>query len=149
MRRILIFLSPLVLLLGILACSTHYQKDFLKKMNYISKPQDPATSISLGIWTPDAVEFTIRLMHDQTGRGYHYHFVLDGNEIIAENFLTAREALELYSVKMKPKKGFHFQPDKIYRFCISEGSPEWISSYQDYYYCLVIYEFVLPQKGKS
>ena len=77
-----------------------------------------------------------------------YHIIIDEDEnrISERWFPTAKDETGRYSVKLKVKKEFYFQPGKKYRLCIGSQHPDAVYYYTNTYKCYADYEFVLPEK---
>ena len=147
MKKFLLFILIIILFLGISSCTSHMDKYNDKSDNvrfyHGLKLQD--VFISVENFSAEEIEFKIR-------RGpqinYLYHIIIDENEErISEGWYPAyKTRMEHYTVRMKPKKGNTFQPEKKYRLCVTSQNPELIYYFTNNVKCLIDYEFVLPQK---
>lgn len=138
MKKILINALFFMALLGFVSCASQGPK---AKMHFYHGMTVPDIFVSVVSHTSEVIEFKIRAKFAEK---HLYHLILDGDEPISEGwFPTARVQTESYTVKMKAKKGCHFQQGKAYRLCIGIESPEYVYIKSSNYPCLVDYEFVL------
>jgi hypothetical protein len=114
------------------------------KMTFYHEKNVPAQYIQVVRWTPQEIEFSIRVDFSET---HLYHLVLDVNEPVAEGwFPTAKIKGQPYTVTLKAKKGLVFSPGKKYRLCIGNENPEAVLVYRSTYLCMADYEFTLAEK---
>ena len=114
------------------------------KMTFYHEQNVPPDYIKVVRWTPQEIEFNIRVEFTQS---HLYHLVLDVNDPVAEGwFPTAKTKGQSYPVTLTAKEGLVFSPGKKYRLCIGSENPEAVLVYRSTYRCLADYEFVLAEK---
>jgi len=147
MKKFFLFILIIILLLGISSCSSYMDKYYDKSDNvrFFHGLKLLDVFISVENFSAEEIEFKIR-------RGplvkYLYHIIIDENEErISEGWYPAyKTKTDHYTVMMKPKKGYTFQPGKKYRLCVTSQNPELIYYFSSNVKCFVDYEFVLPDK---
>ncbi|MCP2519101.1 hypothetical protein NLC82_01750 [Candidatus Aminicenantes bacterium AC-335-A11] len=114
------------------------------KLYYGTLP--PESTISIVDYTPDWVEFQIRVKFKIKKL---YHIIADNeNNFVSEGwYRTSVNSSGIYNVKMRVKKGFKFQPGKKYCLCIGSQNPELTYVFSSKYRCIIYYEFTLPYKN--
>lgn len=143
MKNILLKTLVLIFLAGIITCATYKQSP---KVHFIHGEKIPDKFITLIDFMPEEIEFQIRAKFIQRKL---YHIILDEEETrLSEGWFSTAKffGTSSYTVRMKAKKGFNFQPGSMYRLCIGEQNPDHIYKYTSNYQCLVYYEFILPEK---
>jgi hypothetical protein len=114
------------------------------KMTFYHGKNIPAQFIQVVRWTPQEIEFSIRVDFTET---HLYHLVLDENDPVAEGwFATTKTKGQPYTVTLKAKEGLVFSPGKKYRLCIGRTNPEAVFVYSSGYECMADYEFMLSEK---
>jgi len=140
MKYQLMKLSVAIAVAGCVSCAGASKA----KMTYYHEKNIPAQYFGVIRWTPQEIEFSIRVDFSET---HLYHLVLDGNDPVAEGwFSTTRSQGQPYTVALKAKKGLLFSPGKKYRLCIGNESPEAVFVYRSSYQCLADFEFTLSDK---
>ena len=143
MKNILLKSLVFIFLAGIITCATYKQSP---KMHFMHGKKVPDKFITLIDSTTEEIEFKIRTKFIQNKL---YHIILDKKENrLSEGWFSTTNFFgsSYYTVRMKAKKGFNFQPGTMYRLCIGHQNPDLIYKYRSNYQCFVDYEFILPEK---
>lgn len=123
---------------GFVACTSIHSS---ANMNYYHGKTIPAEFFRVVSHTSTEITFEVRVRFLQTQL---YHLVLDGNVPLAEGwFPTMKADKQSYEVTLKAKPGVEFVAGKLYRFCIGEQNPEYVSVHSTNYQCTADYEFML------
>ncbi len=145
-----IFCSLIVILfMGMMCCSSYLDEYDTgnKKLYYYHGPKLQDEFISVINLSSEEVEF--KIMRAPGGQ-FLYHFILDEEEVrVSEGWFPTQlltDQPEHYTVRMKPNKGFAFQPGKKYRLCVGFENPDAVYYRTSYYKCFIDYEFVIPEK---
>ncbi|NIM59318.1 MAG: hypothetical protein GTO16_10300 [Candidatus Aminicenantes bacterium] len=147
MKKLLFPSSILVLLMGMINCTSYMDKyhQGSQKIHFYHGQKLQDRFISILNFTTDEIEFKIKIASSQY---YLYHIIIDEEEAcISEGwFPTSKIKTEFYTVRMKAKKGLSFQPGKKYRLCVGFQNPDLVYYRTNKYKCFVDYEFVLPEE---
>ena len=134
--------------MGMVCCSSYIEKYETdnKKLHYYHGPKLQDEFISVINFSAEEVTFKIKRA---PGGQFLYHFILDEEEArVSEGWFPTQlltDEPEHYTVRMKPKKGFAFQPGKKYRLCVGFENPDAVYYRTSYYKCFIDYEFVISE----
>lgn len=131
----------LIWMIGFTACtSTGGGQNLI----YTHGPKLQDRFISVVDYSPQEIEFKISRTRPNQ---YLYHMVIDEeNNRISESWHRTQQsdsATDFYTVKMKVKKKFAYEPGKKYRLCVGYQHPGELSPYTNTYNCIIDYEFTL------
>lgn len=149
MKKLILYSLIVVFFMGMICCASYMEKSYSgnKKLHFYHGPKLQDMLISIVNLSPEEIEFKIKTAPPGE---YLYHFILDEEEArVSEGWfptqlLTAEP--EHYTVRMKAKKGFTFQPGKKYRLCVGSENPDAVYYRTNYYKCFIDYEFIMPEK---
>jgi len=133
-----ILLALIFVSMGLTSCSRY--KD--KKVNLYTGMQPIKTRLEVLDFSPDFVELRIRVNKTEKWGEKLYHIITDAQKnFISEGWYLSQN--RAYTIKMKVKEGFFFEPGKEYALCIGLQNPEGIIRYSVDYRCEIYQKFTM------
>ena len=148
MNKLLSISFILVLSLGTISCAVGRRDS---KINFYRGYGGYGSSLddrycSVVDSTPDEIEFRVGIWNRAD---YLYHVILnEEEECISEGWFWTRPLeTDYYTFKMKPKKGFSFNPGESYSLCVGHQNPDLVYYHTNKYQCIAFFEFVLSERS--